>query len=340
MHQEARDRARQWRRLGGLALAGAALAAPVVAHLLIRRKLRPPRAPHWGRTHRFASRLGPVVFQELGAGPPVVLLHALGPGCDGEQWRAAAEALAPRFRVCVPDLPGWGRTASGTALAPRPDLYLAVLADFLAGAVREPAVVAGAGLAAAYAAVLGAEYPELVRAVALTAPEGLPLGLAERTDGRARWPAPAGRSAWSWLLGLPLLRVPLLDALTSRPALAGRLRARVYAAPERVDAALVDHHYRVSHLPGHREAVAAYWRGRLQPPAAAALRHLRVPAWLALGGGADAASGEAALAHLPAGSRVEVFEGSRALPHGEQPVAWSAAFARFVDGLPAAEASA
>jgi pimeloyl-ACP methyl ester carboxylesterase len=336
MQQEARDRARFWRQVGGLALAGAAVAVPVAVHLLIRHRLRPPRAPIWGRSHRYASRHGPVPFQEVGTGPPVVLLHALGAGCDGEQWRAAAEALAPRFRVYVPELPGWGRAAP--ALAPRPDLYLEMLAEFLAGAVREPAVLAGAGLAAAYAVVLGSEYPERVRAVALTAPEGLPLALqaccGRRAAGR---PAANGRAAWSWLLGVPLLRVPLLDALTSRLALAGHLRSRVYAAPERVDAALVDHHYRVSHLPAHRAAVTAYWRGRLDPPGAAALRQLRSPVWLALGSSADGTGerGGEALEHLPEGSRVEVFDGSRTWPHAEQPVAWSTALARFIDQLPA-----
>jgi pimeloyl-ACP methyl ester carboxylesterase len=337
MHQEARDRARIWRQVGGLALAGAALGVPLAVHLLIRRRLRPPRAPLWGRTHRYASRLGPVAFQEVGSGPAVVLLHAFGAGCDGEQWRAAAEALAPRFRVLVPELPGWGRGAPA-ALAPRPDLYLEILAEFLAGVVHEPVVLAGAGLAAAYAVVLAAEYPERVRAVALVAPEGLPLPLQDCCGHRAAgWPPSPGRAAWSWLLGVPLLRIPLLDALTSRAALAGHLRSQVFAAPERVDAALVDHHYRVSHLPAHRAAVTAYWRGHLNPPAAAALRHLRAPVWLALGSSADGTGerGREALDHLPEGSQVEVFDGSRAWPHAEQPVAWSAGLSGFVGRLAA-----
>src|SRR5258708_6963336 len=80
------------RLLRGLALAGAALTAPAVAHALIQRRLRAPETPGWGRTHRYAGHLGSVVFQELGAGPAVVLLHAFGPGFDACQWRAAAEA--------------------------------------------------------------------------------------------------------------------------------------------------------------------------------------------------------------------------------------------------------
>src|SRR6202166_2897028 len=100
------------RLVRGLALAGAALAAPAVAHALIQRRLRAPEAPGWGRTHRYGGRFGPVVLQERGGGPPVVLLHAFGPGFDACQWRAAAEALAPRFRVLAAPPAGWGRSGA------------------------------------------------------------------------------------------------------------------------------------------------------------------------------------------------------------------------------------
>src|SRR6202011_5509766 len=99
------------------------------------------------------------------------------------------------------------------------------------------------------------------------------------------------------LVGGPLLRTSVLDALTSRAVLGQYLRSHAYAAPERVDAAVLEHHYRVSHLPAHREALAAYWRGELDLPAAAALRRLRVPVWIVWGGsgperGAETAAGQ------------------------------------------------
>src|SRR3954467_10731322 len=85
-----------------LLLASAAVGIPVVAAALLRRRAEPPSPPRWGRTHRYAGRSGrEVVFQELGSGPAVVLLHALGPGYDANQWRALAETLASRFCVYV-----------------------------------------------------------------------------------------------------------------------------------------------------------------------------------------------------------------------------------------------
>ena len=392
-------RGRRRRRRGrGLVLAGAALAVPALAHLLIRRRLRPPEAPGWGRTRRYAGHFGTVVFQELGAGPPVVLLHAFGPGFDSAQWRATAEALARHWRVLAPDLPGWGRSAP---LPPRPAAYLASLTDFLTGVVWGPAVVVAAGHAAPYAVRLAAEHPGLVRAVALAAPLGLrhtggggdgqvgvrqPMAAADQfedpakdftageplatetrepaaADGRAtetREPraaadgpadgpdaadagAPGPLLAWgsadgalgplvAQLLQIPILRISVLDALTSRAVLWSFLRRHAYAVPERVDAALLEHHYRVSHLPAHRQALAAYWRGDLDLPAGAALHELRVPLWVGLGaaGGPEAAVEDV----LPPGTPIAVIEGTRALPHAERPLAFSQALSAFLVQLP------
>jgi pimeloyl-ACP methyl ester carboxylesterase len=366
----------------GLALAGAALAVPAVAHALIQRRLRAPEAPGWGRTHRYSGQFGAVVFQELGAGPPVVLLHAFGPGFDSCQWRAAAEALAPRFRVLAPDLPGWGRSAP---LEPRPRAYLACLADFLAGVVWGRAALVAAGHAAPYAIHLAEERSALVRGLALVAPLGLPTASGDRdehpaeeaaaapdtaaavTEATAATGAPAAAEPetpaatgpevpatatppadpdWAdgpgpplhplvgQLMAVPLLRVSVLDALTSRAVLGSYLRNHAYAAGDRVDAALLEHHYRVSHLPAHRQALAAYWRGDLDVPAGAALRALQVPLWIGLGG--EDRENWPSPDVLPAGAQVEAFEGTRALPHAEKPVTFGKALARFLDQLPPA----
>jgi pimeloyl-ACP methyl ester carboxylesterase len=372
--------ARGSRRLvRGLALAGAALAVPAVAHAFIQRRLRAPEAPGWGRTHRYAGHYGPVVFQELGAGPPVVLLHAFGPGFDACQWRAAAEALAPRFRVLAPDLPGWGRSAP---LEPRPRAYLACLADFLAGVVWGRAALVAAGHAAPYAIHLAEERSALVRGLALVAPLGLPTGSgSDEHPGEAEAapdtavavtgaaaatgaPAAAGPETAKTgpeapaaamphadldsadgagpavhplvgqLMAVPLLRVSVLDALTSRAVLGSYLRNHAYAAGDRVDAALLEHHYRVSHLPAHRQTLAAYWRGDLDLAAGAALRALEVPLWIGLGG-EDRENWPSADV-LPTGAQVEAFEGTRALPHAEKPVTFGKALARFLDQLPPA----
>ncbi|EOD66307.1 alpha/beta fold hydrolase [Amycolatopsis vancoresmycina] len=61
------------------------------------------------RTVRAGDR--EIFVAEAGAGPAVVLLHGGGPGATGAaNYQANIEALARRFRVVVPDLPGYGRS--------------------------------------------------------------------------------------------------------------------------------------------------------------------------------------------------------------------------------------
>lgn len=317
------------RLVKGLLVAGVAVGVPALALALLRRRAEPPQAPRWGRAHRYAGRLGEVAFQELGDGPPVVLLHSFGPGYDANQWRAAAEILAAGHRVFAPDLPGWGRS-EGLPDGHAPLHFVDMLDDFLTGVVGEPAVVVAAGLPAAYAVQLAVEEPDLVRALALVGP----LGLGATGEDHGARHAVVGR-----LLGLPFLGAPVLDLLTGRAALEHHLRREVYAAPERVDAALLEHHYRASHVREARRALAAYLRGDFAFDVTDSLPHLRVPVWLAWGRRAKNPPVETAdhwLHDLPeeADADLEVFEGAGNLPHAESPALFCRALERFLSGLP------
>jgi pimeloyl-ACP methyl ester carboxylesterase len=315
------DRGRRVAR--NLLLAGAAVGIPVLAGALLRRRVEPPFPLRWGRTHRFTGRsTGEVVFQELGSGPPIVLLHSFGPGYGADQWRAAAEILAARHSVYVPDFPGWGRTRAA-ARAHHPDRYLNLIEDFLSGVVRERAVLVASGLAAAYAVHTAIDHPGRVRALALVSP----LGLTPT----------AGPAFTSRLLGLPLVGAPVIDLLTSRMALEQHLRGEVYAAPERVDAALLEQHYRSSHTAQARAALAAYLRGDLSLPVAGELHRLHVPVWLAWGRLAKhppVADADLWLRDTP-GASLDVFEGAGPLPQAESPALFCRALEQFLDRLPA-----
>jgi len=309
------------RLVKGLLLAGAAVGVPVLAAALLRRRAEAPAPPRWGRTHRFAGHAGrEMVFQELGSGPPVLLLHSFGPGYDCGQWRAAAEILAESHRIYVPDLPGWGRTPG--AGAHQPDRYLNLIEDFLASVVREKAVMVAAGLAAAYAVQTALDHPGRLRALALVSP----LGLGEDGDG----------SFIAKLVGLPFAGATVLDLLTARTALEHHLRREVYAAPERVDAALLEHHYRASHTRGARAALTAYLAGDLRLDVSEELSRLRTPVWLAWGRQSKVPPPENAdlwLHHLPQ-AELDVFEGAGALPHAETPALFCRALERFLSRMP------
>jgi len=306
-----------------LLLAGAAVGIPVLAGALLRRRAEPPSPPRWGRAHRYTGRSGrEVVFQELGSGPPVVLLHSFGPGYGCDQWREAAEILAARHCVYVPDFPGWGRTRA-LAGSHHPDRYLNLLEDFLTGVVRQKAVIVAAGLAAAYAVHTAVDHPNRVSALALVSP----LGLGE---------GGSSREAVGRIVGLPILGASALDLLTARTALDHHLRREVYAAPERVDAALLEQHYRASHTRQARAALAALLRGDLDLDVSEELSRLRVPVWLAWGRKSKLPPVEQAdlwLRDLPEEAQLDVFEGAGSLPHAEAPALFCRGLERFLEKI-------
>jgi pimeloyl-ACP methyl ester carboxylesterase len=303
--------------------AAAAVGLPALASALIRRSAQPPQAPRWGRSHRYAGPFGEITFQEIGAvGTPVLLLHSPGPGHDAEQWREAAELLALRHRVYVPDLPGWGR--SEPPPEHRPGVYTEVIADFLSAVVREPAVVLAAGLSAAWALAVAALHPERVLALGLVAPRGL--------GGPIDGPGVQGELLRS-LLPLPVCGDSILDLLTRRSALLRHLN-RLYAAPERVDAALLDHCYRASHRPAARRALAAYWSGQLDPGGLPELPR-DLPVWIAWGRAAVEPPVENAdlwLRRLP-DAALDVFDGAGGLPHAEVPARFCRSLEVFLNGF-------
>jgi 3-oxoadipate enol-lactonase len=68
-------------------------------------------------------------YQDVGEGPPVLLVHAFP--LNGESWQAQVRALLPERRVVVPDLPGFG--SSGP---PPPNLSLREVAEALVALLR------------------------------------------------------------------------------------------------------------------------------------------------------------------------------------------------------------
>jgi pimeloyl-ACP methyl ester carboxylesterase len=190
------------------------------------------------------------------------------------------------------------------------------IAGFLSGVVREPAILIASGMSAAYAVRIAAERPGLLRAL------GLDTG--------------AGQSFVGKLLQLPVVRDTVLDLLTSRSAITHHLRKEVYAAPERVDAALLDHHYRASHVPRARAALAAWLGGELGDTVAETLPEIGLPVWIAWGRQSAAPRVEDAdrwLHRLPHTAELEVFESAGALPHAEAPAAFCRALDRFIAGI-------
>jgi 4,5:9,10-diseco-3-hydroxy-5,9,17-trioxoandrosta-1(10),2-diene-4-oate hydrolase len=135
-----------------------------------------------GRTVRAGSR--DLFVLEFGEGPPLLMLHGGGPGASGAANFARNIApLAKRFRLIVPDLPGYGRSSKGLDRNdPFGDLARAVLGLIDALGVERTHAL-GNSLGGACALRLTMEAPGRIDRLALLGPGGVDTSRRPPTEG-------------------------------------------------------------------------------------------------------------------------------------------------------------
>lgn len=107
-------------------------------------------------------------YYEFGEGPPLVLLHG-AIECGGVMWSPVVPALARRYRVIVPDVPGLGESAALDRLDP--DTFGRWLTSFLAAInVQRPILVAHSLVGALALRFAVSNYRDLRRLVAYAGP--------------------------------------------------------------------------------------------------------------------------------------------------------------------------
>jgi 4,5:9,10-diseco-3-hydroxy-5,9,17-trioxoandrosta-1(10),2-diene-4-oate hydrolase len=134
--------------------------------------------------HTIAVAGKPIFVAETGSGPAVVMLHGGGPGASGvSNYSRNIDALAQQFRVIVPDMPGYGRSAK------RVDQHdpFGYLADMIRGLLDElglaTAHLAGNSYGGAAALRLALDTPQRVDKLVLMGPGGIGTTRAVPTAG-------------------------------------------------------------------------------------------------------------------------------------------------------------
>lgn len=193
---------------------------------------------------------------ELGAGPPLLVLPALSSVSSRAEMRPLAERLAARFRVVVPDWPGFGAAA-----APPRAWQPADLQGFLRAFVKErftgPVRVLAAGHAAAYALDLAASDPGTVARLALVAPTWRGP-LPTMAGGYRGWQAGLRR-----LLRLPVVGPALYGLNVNPPTVRMMMKEHVLADPARLTPELLAAKLAVTRRLNARFATAAFVTGGL-----------------------------------------------------------------------------
>jgi len=126
----------------------------------------------------------PMFVAETGSGPAVIMLHGGGPGASGvSNYGRNIDALAQQFRVIVPDMPGYGRSAKGVDQAD-PFGYLA---DMIRGLLDELGIATahliGNSYGGAAALRLALDTPHRVGKLVLMGPGGIGTTRAAPTAG-------------------------------------------------------------------------------------------------------------------------------------------------------------
>jgi 4,5:9,10-diseco-3-hydroxy-5,9,17-trioxoandrosta-1(10),2-diene-4-oate hydrolase len=126
----------------------------------------------------------PIFVAETGSGSPVVMLHGGGPGASGvSNYSRNIDALAQQFRVIVPDMPGYGRSAKGINQSD-PFGYLA---DMIRGLLDDlglaTAHLIGNSYGGAAALRLALDTPHRVDKLVLMGPGGIGITRGAPTAG-------------------------------------------------------------------------------------------------------------------------------------------------------------
>lgn len=125
-----------------------------------------------------------IFVAEKGDGPTVVMLHGGGPGASGvSNYARNIDALAQRYRVIVPDMPGYGRSAK---YVDHSDPF-GYLADTIRGLLDEMGIASahlvGNSYGGAAALRLALDTPHRVGKLVLMGPGGIGTTRGLPTDG-------------------------------------------------------------------------------------------------------------------------------------------------------------
>ena len=127
--------------------------------------------------HRVTTSLGEVAVAETGEGSMLVMLHGGGPGASGvANYHQNLPALARRFRVVLPDQPGFGGSYRPTEADPDERSITQITVDTLFQALDQLGLerfhLLGNSLGGAAALAMAQTRPDRVAGLVLMAPGG------------------------------------------------------------------------------------------------------------------------------------------------------------------------
>jgi pimeloyl-ACP methyl ester carboxylesterase len=104
-------------------------------------------------------------YSEIGSGPLLILVH--GYLVSGREWHRIVPALSKKFRLIVPDLPGFGESEKPPEYNYSREGFADTLLDLMAGIDAPRAHICGHSMGGAIAMTLAADHPDRVDRLAV-----------------------------------------------------------------------------------------------------------------------------------------------------------------------------
>ncbi len=264
-----------------------------------------------------------VAYRTAGSGPVVLLIH--GMAGSATTWKYVMPALAQRFTVVAPDLPGHGESdklVGDCSLG----AFASTLRDLLVALGHERATVVGQSLGGGIAMQLAYQYPERCERLVLVGSGGL----GSEVNALLKALSIPGSSMVLQLACATPIR-GTIDAIARAASGVGLRPAPATAELWRSYSSLADDETRRAFLRTLRSVIDT----RGQAVSAADRLHLaaEMPTLIVWGDADPIIPVEHAYAAHEAipGSRLEIFEGVGHFPHCEEPARFVSVLADFVE---------
>lgn len=264
-----------------------------------------------------------VAYRTAGSGPVVLLIH--GMAGSATTWKHVMPALAQRFTVVAPDLPGHGESdklVGDCSLG----AFASTLRDLLVALGHERATVVGQSLGGGIAMQLAYQYPERCERLVLVGSGGL----GSEVNALLKALSIPGSSMVLQLACATPIR-GTIDAIARAASGVGLRPAPATAELWRSYSSLADDETRRAFLRTLRSVIDT----RGQAVSAADRLHLaaEMPTLIVWGDADPIIPVEHAYAAHEAipGSRLEIFEGVGHFPHCEEPARFVSVLADFVE---------
>ena len=257
-----------------------------------------------GEERIYPWRHGNIFYKVRGEGEKILLLHNIHQGASSFEWRNNFSALSERFRVYVPDLPGFGQSEK-LKRGYRANLYVKLIFDFIDNVIKDDCSIIASGLSSIYAIRNGALCPKKIKSLFLIDPPGLNKEIKSEIIELMSYQ----------LLSSPVIGRSIYNLMTSKLFIRNFLKKEVYSKPVTGD--MVNYYHMAGHQKGSDLFYPSFISGLLNLDVSDEFKHLNQKVLVLFGEETSYSNRMKELKTLKPDVIFNIFENCKILPHEE-----------------------